>query len=136
MITMMNLFLERLSDEHKEMVFVHSYPGFVDTGNLKRGWGVDSWKSFALDMALRPALWVKGIGIEESGERHLFLLTSGGFGGDVDKKMKNSKGGEGPGLFLVDESCEVQYREKVMEQLRGKALEVVGETMKVLKPYM
>ena len=138
-IAMTNLFLERLADEQKEsgVVFVHSHPGFVNTGNIRRGWGEDSWKSIAIDMVARPAFWAMGTGLEESGERHLFLLTSGRFGGDGKDKAKNSKGKQGPGLFLASAACDARDLGKSIEEQREKAQGVVWEeTMKVFKPYL
>ncbi|KAK1991899.1 hypothetical protein LX36DRAFT_589520 [Colletotrichum falcatum] len=149
MAVMNTLFLDRLSAEEEKsgggggggVTFVHNWPGAVDTGNAARHHAPSFWSPVPLTaLLLRPLFLVIGSGEKEAGERHLFLATSGDFGGGEGKGAgaRNTRGEEGRrGLFLVDHKCEVADKSEIMEELRREAQGKVWEkTMEVLGPYL
>jgi hypothetical protein len=84
--TLITLALEGVAKQAPEVSFIHNSPGTVNTQLFNRIPGVAGW-------AVRAYLWVVGwwvlLPIEECGERHLFLATSGRF--------QAAKEGEGRG---------------------------------------
>ncbi|KAK1493081.1 hypothetical protein CCUS01_13903 [Colletotrichum cuscutae] len=115
--TMGTLALEVLARENPGVSFVHSMPGPVATPGLERarGFGVD----------------VRGeMGVEEAGQRGLFLATSDLYdsrgregvmrvpGGDEDVKRS------GGGVFLVDPEGERVDNEEVLGVMRERGLDV------------
>jgi len=92
--TLITLALEGVAKQAPEVSFIHNSPGTVNTGLFKRIEGVAGW-------GIRAYLLVVGwwvlLPIEECGERHLFLCTSGRF-----PAKKGGEGGEGVELQSGD----------------------------------
>ncbi|OLN96560.1 Dehydrogenase/reductase SDR family member 13-like protein 1 [Colletotrichum chlorophyti] len=141
---MNTLFLDRLAHEpgNESISFVHNWPGAVNTGNLAR-YHTRSWRSpVSWTVLVTPLLWLVGFGEKEAGERHLYVATSGRFGGKGP--MVDGKGAEsgarrkgGGGLFLVNNKCDVSYKEDVLRELRAEARgKVWDKTMEILGPYL
>ncbi|KAF2638598.1 hypothetical protein P280DRAFT_74663 [Massarina eburnea CBS 473.64] len=119
--------LEKLAIDHPHITFIHSWPGWVDTGNVRRGqegsWSLWAWFVW---LVLGPVLSIISFGEEKTGQRHLYQCTSPMF----EEKEKNS-------VVLVNYRCEVTPNEEVMATLRQTAMNRVWEhTRDVLKPYL
>ncbi|EAT87083.2 hypothetical protein SNOG_06019 [Parastagonospora nodorum SN15] len=142
-VGMMNtLTLEKLAEEpeNAEIVFIHSHPGIVRTGNLFRGWDEGSWGPWLSAIFFDPILRLVAISFEESAERYLYQVTSEAFGGKGPKECvvgKTTRGKESGGLFLVNRKCDAVANEKEMVKLRAKAGDVVWDTVQgIVRPYI
>lgn len=141
---MMNtLVLEKLAEELENagIVFIHSHPGIVRTGNLFRGWSEGSWGPWLSAIFFDPILSLVAISFEESAERYLYQATSGAFGGKGPKEDgvegKTTRGKDSGGLFLVNMKCNSVANEKEMVKLRAKAGGAVWETVQsIVRPYV
>lgn len=132
--------LEKLANDNPKVTFIHSWPGWVNTGNVKRG-NPNAIMAWFIWLVLDPVIRLFAISDEESGQRHLFQSTSAAFGGRgiswEGKPGINSLEKPENGLFLVNYKCNCTPNAKVMPLLREKALGKVWEhTQEVLRPYM
>lgn len=140
--TVMNtMALEKLAGENSNVTFVHSWPGWVNTGNVRRGRDPNSITSWLMWIFLEPLIALFSFKDEESAQRHLFMSTSAAFGGrGVSWKGKpgvNSLEKQDNGLFLVNYKCDCTTNAKVLPQLREKAQDKIWEhTLEVLRPYL
>lgn len=133
--------LEKLANDNPNVTFIHSWPGWVNTGNVRRGSDPNSIWAWFVWLILEPLIGLFAFSDEESGQRHLFQSTSAAFGGrGVPWKGKpgiNSLEKPTDGLFLVNLKCECTPNAKVMPFLREKALgKIWDHTQEVLRPYM
>jgi NAD(P)-dependent dehydrogenase (short-subunit alcohol dehydrogenase family) len=134
--------LESLAGDNPHVTFVHSWPGWVNTGNVWRG--VDdpnSVMAWFVWLILEPLIGLFSFTNEESGQRHLFQCTSAAFGGyGIPWKGKagvNSLNKPGNGLFLVNYKCDCTPNARVMSVLREKAQgRIWDHTLEVLGPYL
>lgn len=138
---MNSLTLDKLARENPDVTFIHSWPGAVDTGNLKRGTEPNSLIDWLGWLIFEPFVKLFGTSYEESGQRHLFESTSAAFGGrGIPWKGKpgvNSLQKEENGLFLVNYKCKCTPNAKAMSVLREKAQgKIWDHTQEVLKPYL
>lgn len=114
-VTMTALTFEEMAKKNPSVSFVHAFPGVVKTGFAKE-------TSFAIRAASQLALSVFSrwtIGIEESGERHLFAATSAAYPPSDGQKCgvevgdggvkKGSAGAIGSGAYLIGTDGEVRY---------------------------
>jgi NAD(P)-dependent dehydrogenase (short-subunit alcohol dehydrogenase family) len=142
MMIMNTLFLERLAEdaENHAIVFMHSHPGIVRTGNLFRGWAEGGWGIWMASVFMDPMLRLLAFSGEESAERYLYQVTSAIYGGKgVEVKGfapgRTTKGKERGGLFLVSRYCDTVMNEKEMAKLRVTAQEKVWEkTHEIIGP--
>ena len=123
------------------MTFVHSWPGWVDTGNVNRGVDANSAWSWFVWLVLRHLITLFSFTDEESAQRHLFQCTSAAYGGRgtpwKGKPGVNTRGTQENGLFLVNYRCDCTPNAKVVRLLRDKAREMVWiHTQEVLQPYL
>ncbi|KAL5333304.1 hypothetical protein BJX70DRAFT_406323 [Aspergillus crustosus] len=86
--TMLSLAQEYLSQQYPGISFAHVFPGFVPTPIFKRGFGG------LLGGVIDAVVGMLGVGLEESGERCLFIATSGAY-----PPLEPAEEGSGP---LVD----------------------------------
>ncbi|KAJ4293169.1 hypothetical protein N0V90_008451 [Kalmusia sp. IMI 367209] len=107
------LLMEEAARRAPEVVFVHTYPGFVST-NIGRDFGrVARVLGIALEVVMGPWLYVPK---EESGERNLWIATSGRFcaakegKGDGSDAAVGTDGKVGSGVYVVDEKGRVVER--------------------------
>ncbi|KFY39697.1 hypothetical protein V494_03874 [Pseudogymnoascus sp. VKM F-4513 (FW-928)] len=134
--------MERLAEENEGVTFIHSSPGWVDTGNLDRGLDSDSVvKNWLVWLLLRPLIGLFSFSDEESAQRYLFQSTSAAFGGRgvpwEGKAGVNTQSKPENGLFLVSSKCECTPNAKVMSTLRENAQGKIWEhTQEVLRPYL
>ena len=136
------VFLDKLASDNPEVVFMHSTPGWVDTGNVWRSVDPDQRVlAWFVRWFLEPLIHLFSFSDEESGQRNLFQCTSAAFGGrGVPWKGKagtNTLGKHDQGLFLVSSKCESSPNARVVPALREKASVKVWEhTHRVLGPYL
>lgn len=139
-LSMNTMALDKLAAENPKMTFMHSWPGIVSTGNVRRGSDPNSITAWLIWFFVEPLLYLIGFSDEESGQRHLFQCTSAAFGGrGVPWKGKPGVSSQGMdrGLFLVSNKCDCTPNLKVMPALRKKAQERVwNHTQDVLQPYL
>ena len=133
--------LEKLANENPNVTFIHSWPGWVNTGNVRRGSDTNSIMAWFVWLVLEPLIGLFGFSEEESGQRHLFQSTSAAFGGrGVPWKGKpgvNSLEKQADGLFLVNYKCDCTPNAKAMRLLREKAQgKIWDHTQEVLRPYL
>ncbi|RGP64842.1 beta transducin [Fusarium longipes] len=102
---MNTLFLEYLANKHLNVTFIHSCPGWVNTGNVRRGLDPNSIMAWVIWLLLEPLIAILSFSDEESSQRYLFQSTSAAFGGRGTTWTKetavNSRGKQENGLFLV-----------------------------------
>ena len=123
-ITMTDFFFEEVAKKYPNTSFVHAYPGGVKTGFHKEA-------SFLIKAATNFALKVLSpfmLDIQESGERHLYAVTSaaypaksgvhGGVGLKDQSTMKGSAGEVGSGAYLIGSDGEFRANVGVLEELR------------------
>ena len=114
-ITMTDFTFEEMAKKNPNVSFVHAYPGVVKTGFAKEA-------NFAVRAASQLALIVLSrwsVGIEESGERHLFAATSTAYPPSAGQKCgvevddgdvkKGSAGAVGSGAYLIGSDGKVRY---------------------------
>jgi NAD(P)-dependent dehydrogenase (short-subunit alcohol dehydrogenase family) len=133
--------LEKLANDNPNVTFIHSWPGWVNTGNVRRSSDPNSIMAWFVWLILEPLIGLFWFSDEESGQRHLFQSTSAAFGGrGVPWKGKpgiNSLEKPADGLFLVDYKCDCTPNAKVMPLLREKAQgKIWDHTQEVLRPYL
>ncbi|KAH7361245.1 hypothetical protein BKA66DRAFT_573592 [Pyrenochaeta sp. MPI-SDFR-AT-0127] len=143
MLIMGTLTLERLAErkENHSIVFIHSYPGIVRTGNLFRGWGEGSWGPWMAAIFMDPILMLFAFSFDESAERHLYQATSGAFGGRGPTIPgivgQTTRGEHVGGLFLVNQRCDTVMNEKELAKLRQTAQEAVWtKAHQIVNPYI
>lgn len=141
-VGMISTTMEKLATDNPAVTFIHSCPGWVNTGNVNRGLDANSTiKSWLVWLILEPLIGLFSFSDEESGQRYLFQSTSAAFGGrGVPWKGKagiNSQSKVADGLFLVTSKCDCTSNAKVMPLLRENAQEKVWDhTQEVLRPYL
>ena len=140
-IAMNTTSLEKLANDNPNVTFIHSWPGWVNTGNLRRGSDPNSIMGWFVWLILEPLIALFAFSDEESGQRHLFQSTSAAFGGRgvlwKGKPGINSLEKPADGLFLVNYKCDCTPNAKAMPLLREKALgKIWDHTQEVLRPYL
>ena len=133
--------LEKLASDNPDVTFIHSWPGAVSTGNVRRGRDPNSFLAWLVWLTLEPLIGLLAFSDEESGQRHLFQSTSAAFGGrGVTWKGRpgvNSLEKQADGLFLVNNKCDCTPNAKVMPRLREQAQgKIWDHTQEVLRPYL
>ncbi|KAL6826012.1 hypothetical protein J3E69DRAFT_335582 [Trichoderma sp. SZMC 28015] len=140
-VTMNTAYLEKLAIQNPNVTFIHSWPGWVSTGNVRRGWDEGSIVARIFWFVLEPIIYLFGFSDEESGQRNLFQCTSAAFGGRgipwAGKKGVNSLEKSDDGLFLVSYNCDCTPNAKAMPQLRESSQEKIWDhTQQLLQPYL
>ncbi|KAJ2988965.1 hypothetical protein NUW58_g3708 [Xylaria curta] len=140
-LTMTTPTLEKLANDNPHVTFVHSWPGWVSTGNVRRGIDTNSLWGWFVWLILDPLIQLVAISDEDSGQRHLFQCTSAAFGGRgvpwQGKPGINSLEKQANGLFLVNYKCDCTPNTKAMPLLREKALAKIWDhTQEILRPYL
>ncbi|CAM1511921.1 Fc.00g094340.m01.CDS01 [Cosmosporella sp. VM-42] len=133
--------LEKLASDNPNVTFIHSWPGWVNTGNVRRGLDPNSILAWIVWFTLEPLISLFSFSDEESAQRHLFQCTSAAFGGRGvawnGKPGINSLEKPADGLFLVNYKCDCTPNAKVMRTLREKALVKIWDHMQqVFRPYL
>jgi NAD(P)-dependent dehydrogenase (short-subunit alcohol dehydrogenase family) len=138
--SMNTMALDKLAVDNPNVTFIHSWPGWVNTGNVRRGRDPNSVLGWIIWIFLEPLIALFSFSDDESGQRHLFESTSAAFGGrGVPWKGKpgvNSLEKQANGLFIVNYKCNCTPNAKVLPLLREKAQDKIWEhTLEVLRPY-
>ncbi|KAJ5994077.1 hypothetical protein N7451_009801 [Penicillium sp. IBT 35674x] len=140
-IAMNTMTMEKLASENPDVTFIHSWPGWVDTGNVRRGLDPDSMLGWVIWLFLEPLISFFFFSDEESGQRHLFQCTNAAFGGRgvpwEGKVGVNTLGKQEDGLFLVNYKCDCTPNVGAVSALRGKAQEKIWDhTQNILRPFV
>lgn len=133
--------LDKLANDNPNVTFIHSWPGWVNTGNVRRGSEPNSLTAWIIWLTLEPLIYLFSFSDEESAQRHLFQSTSAAFG---DRGVPwnrevgiNSLGNPANGLFLINYKCNCTPNAKVMPLLRERALgKIWDHTQEILRPYL
>jgi NAD(P)-dependent dehydrogenase (short-subunit alcohol dehydrogenase family) len=135
--------MDKLATDNPHVTFIHSWPGWLDTGNVKRGQdpNSNSVMAWVVKLLIEPVIYLFSLNHEESAQRYLFECTSAAFGGRgvawKGKPGTNSQGKQVDGLFLVNYKCDCTPNAKVLPILREKAQgKVWDHTQEVLRPYL
>lgn len=140
--TLNTVAMERLANDNPDITFIHSWPGWVSTGNVRRGYDPNSAMGWFVYLFLEPLIRTFAIRNEDSGQRHLFQSTSAAFGGRgapwVGDKWSADEGTEAQNrVLLVNYKCDHTPNSKVIQLLRENAMEKVWEhTMTVLGRFL
>ncbi|KAH7127588.1 hypothetical protein EDB81DRAFT_663007 [Dactylonectria macrodidyma] len=140
-IAMTTLTMEKLAEQNKTVTFIHTFPGQVDTGNLRADLPPYSPFSWLLWIVVEPLIRLIGLSNKESGQRHLYVGTSAKYGGrGISTKVpqaRNSKGNTEPGLFLVNQYCDASFDQATLDQLRDSVQGTVWEhTQKAIESFI
>lgn len=140
-LNMNTIALDRLAADNPDVTFIHSWPGWVNTGNARRGHDPNSAVGWLVWLFIEPLVRLFGFSDDVSAQRNLFQCTSAAFGGrGVPWKGKpgvNTQGKSEDGLFLVSFRCDCTPNAKVIPLLREKAQgKVWDHTQEVLRPYL
>lgn len=141
-VAMLSTTMEKLATDNPGVTFIHSTPGWVNTGNVNRGLDANTTiKAWLVWLILEPLIGILSFSDEESGQRYLFQSTSAAFGGrgvpwegkaGINSQMKTEDG-----LFLVTSKCECTPNAKAMPVLRENAQgKIWDHTQEVLGPYL
>lgn len=139
-ITMTTTTLDKLAKDNPSVKFIHSWPGWVNTGNVNRG-SPGPILAWFIRYILEPLIGLLSFSDEEAAGRHLFLATSAAFGGRGvpwnGKPGVTTWENTEEGLFLVNYKSGCTPHAKVVRLLRENAQEKVWDhTQKVLQPYL
>ncbi|CAI6093751.1 unnamed protein product [Clonostachys chloroleuca] len=134
--------LDWLANEYPDVTFMHTWPGWVDTGNVRRG-NIDpnSWMGWLIWLVLEPLIKTFSMRDEDSAQRNLFQCTSAAFGGrGVPWKGKpglSTLQKPDGGLFLVNYRGDCTPNTKNITRLRENAQpKVWAHTQNILEPYL
>lgn len=134
-ITMTSLSMEELATLNPSTSFVHSFPGIVKTSLVRDNGFLMRTALNALFVLLTPMT----VGLEESGERHLYAGTNSAFAprgstGSTDTAI-GSDGVQGSGCYLVGANSAVVGKQKVLEGYRadGTRASVWKHTLDIFK---
>lgn len=146
-IVMNDFMAEEFAAREPGISFLHSSPGVVNTGLAR---GLPFWARGAMKVAT-PLLYPFFTGADETGQRQLFLATSGIYppakpaddaplasGVSLLKGLSVSKGSNGKfgsGAYLVNWDGDITGKEKVLSDYRdqGVAKNVWEHTMRVFQ---
>lgn len=128
-ITMTSVGMEHLAHTHPKVSFIHAYPGLVGTNiyNNSFPWPISSFYNYAMWPFFQ-------VNLEESGERHLFHLSSARYpakqgtatqGVPLGSEMGVATGttGEvGSGAYLLNWKGDVSPSNKILAQYREQGV--------------
>lgn len=123
-VVMTDFIMEELAKKHARIAFLHSYPGTIKTGIANQLTGPVRLAVKVLYSVMTP--WILNVG--ESGERHLFQITSAVYPPRVGCKglarpegmgvMTGSDGRVGSGAYLLDWDGKATGDGPVIKRLR------------------
>ena len=133
--------LDKLAADNPDITFIHSWPGWVNTGNIPKGLEPNSLTAWLVRLLFEPLMGLFSISDDDCGQRNLFQSTSAAFGGRgvpwTGKPGRNSREEATGGVFLVNYKCECTPNVKTVTRLREGARDRVWEhTQGVLGPYL
>ncbi|KAE8152197.1 hypothetical protein BDV25DRAFT_170711 [Aspergillus avenaceus] len=130
-ITMTSLSMEHLAQEHPNVSFIHAYPGLVGTNIYTNSFPAPI--STFYNYAMWPLMWPFSVNLEESGERHLYHLSSARYparAGTTDQGVSCQTGdiatgttGEiGSGSYLLNWKGDVQPSRSMLKEYREQGI--------------
>jgi NAD(P)-dependent dehydrogenase (short-subunit alcohol dehydrogenase family) len=141
-VCMNTVCMDKFASDNPDITFIHSWPGWVGTGNANRtsGSGSKLWEWFAWYI-FGPLISLLGISLETSARRYLFQSTSAYYGGSgtpwKGEPGMNTVGQHKGGLYLVHFRGGCTPNLKVMATLRETSAEKVwSHTQEVFQPYL
>ncbi|RDW70557.1 putative Short-chain dehydrogenase [Aspergillus mulundensis] len=113
-ITMTSLAMAHLAKVNRNVSFIHAFPGLVGTSIYRNSFPGPVAKVY--EYGVWPLLWPFSVGVQESGERGLFHLTSGRYsarnggdvGGEEGEVAVGVDGVKGGGAYLLNWKGEVR----------------------------
>ena len=140
-VGMLNCTMDRLAGEYPDVTFIHSGPGIVHTGNVRKGRDPNSFTAWMVWLFAEPLLALLSSTEDECAQRHLFQCTSAAYGGRgvpwTGKAGASTRQGQDGGLYMVNWKCECTPNPKSMATLRDTAQERVWKhTQQLLEPYL
>ncbi|EAU38702.1 conserved hypothetical protein [Aspergillus terreus NIH2624] len=146
-ITMTSLSMEHLASIHPAVSFIHVYPGLVGTNIYTNSFPAPV--STFYNYAMWPFMWPFSVNLRESGERHLFHLSSARYPakqgivsqgvpletGDV---ATGTTGEAGSGAYLLNWKGDVRPSTEILAQYREQKIPefVWGHTESLLDEAM
>ncbi|PLB33157.1 uncharacterized protein BDW47DRAFT_121455 [Aspergillus candidus] len=130
-ITMTTLSMEHLATTHPAVSFIHAYPGLVGTNIYTNSFPAPI--SSFYNYGMWPLMWPFSVNLRESGDRHLFHLSSARYPAkqghlsqgvvlDTGDVATGTKGETGSGAYLLNWKGEVRPSTKVMAQYREQGI--------------
>jgi NAD(P)-dependent dehydrogenase (short-subunit alcohol dehydrogenase family) len=130
-ITMTSLSMEHLANTHPSVSFIHVYPGLVGTNIYTNSFPAPI--STFYNYVMWPFMWPFSVNLSESGERHLFHLSSArypakhaiasqGVPVETADVATGTNGEIGSGAYLLNWKGEVRPSTKVLAQYREQRI--------------
>ncbi|GES58779.1 short-chain dehydrogenase/reductase [Aspergillus terreus] len=130
-ITMTSLSMEHLASTHPAVSFIHVYPGLVGTNIYTNSFPAPV--STFYNYAMWPFMWPFSVNLRESGERHLFHLTSARYPAkqgimfqgvplETGNVATGTTGGTGSGAYLLNWKGDVRPSPKILAQYREQRI--------------
>ncbi|KAE8375464.1 hypothetical protein BDV26DRAFT_283453 [Aspergillus bertholletiae] len=130
-ITMTSLSMEHLATTHPAVSFIHVYPGLVGTNIYTNSFPAPI--STFYNYGMWPFMWPFSVNLNESGERHLFHLSSARYPakqssatqgvplemGDV---ATGTTGETGSGAYLLNWKGDVRPSREILAQYREQGM--------------
>ncbi|KAJ9658822.1 hypothetical protein H2201_007603 [Coniosporium apollinis] len=127
-VVMTDFMLEELSRRHPAVTFMHCYPGTMKTGIVNQLTGPIRLAAKIFYSLMTP--WI--LDVSESGERHLFQVTSCAYRSPANgagvllvdglEVMMASTGERGGGVYLLDWDSDPLDQKGIMERYREEGL--------------
>ncbi|KAF7585892.1 hypothetical protein BBP40_009930 [Aspergillus hancockii] len=131
-ITMTSLSMEHLARTNPAVSFLHVYPGLVGTNIYSNSFPAPI--STLYNYGMWPLIWPFSVNLQESGERHLFHLSSARYPakegvlgqgvpvepGDI---AKGTTGETGSGSYLLNWNGDIRPSRKILGEYREQGID-------------
>ena len=140
-VLMTDFMMEEFAKRYQNTAFSHSYPGTIKTGIANQLSGPVRLAVKVLYAVMTP--WI--LNVQESGERHVFQITSavypsrrGGTGVPIPEGMdvmQGSDGVKGSGAYLLDWDGKAAGDVKILRKYRemNASARILEHTMEIMK---
>ncbi len=126
------------------VVFIHEWPGMVNTGNMARYWKREKWwQLFPLTNLLLPGYWLVGMSTEEarrgnSSRRRAERSVVRALSWDGVQGAENTVGTKTGGLYLLDDKGSASvYNKTELKKLEARGQDKAwAKTKEILKPFL
>ncbi|KAJ5102046.1 hypothetical protein NUU61_004268 [Penicillium alfredii] len=131
-ITMTSLSMDHLSQKHPAISFIHGYPGLVGTNIYSNSFPPPVAALY--NYGMWPLMWPFSVNLKESGERHLFHLSSARYparngvstqGVPVDPSDVSTgiDGQKGSGAYLLNWSGDSRPTRSILREYRDQGMD-------------